>query len=101
MTVFGMKTLKASPLDRPICQTRNQPSHSAQGFERLGSPVDNGSLPIRVVGRLPGPLNDQHGLGIRGMAIDLVFKPLRYYPSQRQRLACSVYTWTSDTAEGV
>ena len=68
-----MKTLKASPLDRPICQTLNQPSHSAQGLERLGPPVDDGSWPTRGVGVFPGPLNDQYGFGIRGMAIDLVF----------------------------
>ena len=36
-------------------------------------PVDNGSLPTRVVGRLPGPLSDQHGYGRRGIPTDLVF----------------------------
>ena len=60
---------EASPLDRPIFYTRNQPFHSAQGQERLGFPVDNGSMPIRGVGRLPGPLE----FGKRGIHTDLVF----------------------------
>ena len=37
-------------LDRPISQTRNPPSHSAEGLERLGFLVDNGSLPTSGVG---------------------------------------------------
>ena len=68
-----MKTLKASPLDRLISYIRNQPSHSAQGLERLGYPVDAGSLPIRGVGRSPGPLSDKHGFGRRGIPTDLFF----------------------------
>ena len=37
VTVFSSKTSKAYPLDRPISYTRNQPSHSVPGLERLGS----------------------------------------------------------------
>ena len=84
---FRHKNIKeASPLDRPIFYTRNQPFHSAQGQERLGFPVDNGSMPIRGVGRLPGPLSDQLWwhlkssktpppleFGKRGIHTDLVF----------------------------
>ena len=46
---------------------------SPEGQERLGYPVDNGSLPTRGFGRLPGPLSDQHGLSRRGIPTDLVF----------------------------
>ena len=39
-------------------------------LEKLGSPVDNGSWPTPRVGRLPGPLSDQHGFGRRGIPTD-------------------------------
>ena len=35
--------------------------------------MENGSLPTRGVGRLPGPLSDKHGFGRRGIPTDLVF----------------------------
>ena len=42
-----------------LCQTERPPSHAAQRLNTLGPPANNGSLPTRGVGRLPGPLSDQ------------------------------------------
>ena len=36
--------------------------------------MDNDSLPTRGVGKLPGPLSDQHGFGRRGIPTDSVFE---------------------------
>ena len=73
------ETLKASPLDRP---------NSAQGRERLGSSLDNGSLRTQGVCRMSGPLSDQHGFDSRGIPTDLVFDHCIIIQARDEGLHC-------------
>ena len=73
--------------------------------------VNNGSLPIRGVGRLPGPLSDQLWSYLKNaetLAMVLIEGefPLTWFLTtaflfKREREVSSVYTWTDDTDEGV
>ena len=91
--------------------TERQPSHTAQGLNTLGLFANNGSLPTRGVGRLPGPLSDQLWRNLKNaetpamVLIEGEF-PLTWFLttallSKRETKVGSVYTWTDDTAEGV
>ena len=81
------------------------------GLNSLGPPVNNGNLPTRGVGRLPGPLSDQLWRNLKNaitaamVLIEGEF-PLTWFfttalLSKRETKVSSVYTWTDDTAEGV
>ena len=94
-----------------LTYTERQPSHSAEGLNSLGPPVNNGNLPTRGVGRLPGSLSDQLWRNLKNaetaamVLIEGEF-PLTWFfttalLSKRETKVSSVYTWTDDIAEGV
>ena len=62
--------------------------------------MDKGSLPTRVVGRLPGLLSDHHGL-VGGELPPTCFLTSAALLSKPEMKVSSVYTWRGDTAEGV
>ena len=85
-------------------------SHSSR-TEYLGPFANNGSLPTRGVGRLPGPLSDQLWRSLKNAETPPMVLiggefPLTWFLttallSKQETKVSSVYTRTDDTAEGV
>ena len=77
----------------------------------MGPSANNGSLPTRGVGRLPGPLSNQLGRNLKRAETPTMVLiegelPLTWFLItallfKRETKVSSVYTWTDDTAEGV